>query len=324
MDINRYIYISAVAALQNLTKAAEELHISQPALTKAIRRTEEETGVQLFERRSNSLRLTYAGERFLNGAKNLIEAKNMLDREMLQIASGQRGKMSLGIHPEIAASWLPKMLPEFAVRYPDIEIEIIEATSEHFAAKILDGTMDFCIYTLPVYSDELDYEILGETPILLVSSETHPFAKDIAIAENSPNRPFLLDPQRMNGERFLTITKGRGMQYVGKQIFEKHGIKVNVVLRLESSNAVSQLAASGFGMCFATFKTCEELKMKADLNPVFYTLDNPVYTRKTMIAYKKGCRLSLPARTMIEMVKRAGRQRPQRIINVDRGEKSAT
>ena len=122
MDINRYIYISAVAALQNLTKAAEELHISQPALTKAIRRTEEETGVQLFERRSNSLRLTYAGERFLNGAKNLIEAKNMLDREMLQIASGQRGKISLGIHPEIAASWLPKMLPEFAVRYPDIEI----------------------------------------------------------------------------------------------------------------------------------------------------------------------------------------------------------
>ena len=179
------------------------------------------------------------------------------------------------------------------------------------------------IYTLPVYSDELDYEILGETPILLVSSETHPFAKDIALAENSPNRPFLLDPQRMNGERFLTITKGRGMQYVGKQIFEKHGIKVNVVLRLESSNAVSQLAASGFGMCFATFKTCEELKMKADLNPVFYTLDNPVYTRKTMIAYKKGCRLSLPARTMIEMVKRAGRQRPQRIINVDRSEKSA-
>ena len=112
------------------------------------RQTEEETGVQLFERRSNSLRLTYAGERFLNGAKNLIEAKNMLDREMLQIASGQRGKISLGIHPEIAASWLPKMLPEFAVRYPDIEIEIIEATSEHFAAKILDGTMDFCICLL--------------------------------------------------------------------------------------------------------------------------------------------------------------------------------
>lgn len=319
MDINRYRYIAVLAKTKSFTKASEELHISQPALTKAIQKTEEEAGLPLFDRKSSPLHLTFAGERFLNEAIKILNIQDTLEKEMSRIASGGKGKVIMGVPVESAASWLPKILPDFVAQHPDIEIAIVEGSSDDFEKRLLEGTIDLCIYHLPVYSKELEYEVLEERPIFLLSSDRHPFAGNINLELNSPRTPFFLDSRRLEGERFLTPTPEKGMCRVAMQILERHGVNVNVVLQLASNYTVSRLAAAGFGLCFTTYAAAERLKKSSDVSPVFYTLDDPIFTRKTIIAYRTGDCLSQAARAMLDLarIKIAGAPKQQIRIHYD-------
>jgi DNA-binding transcriptional LysR family regulator len=304
VDINRYRYLAAVARTRNFTKAAEELHLTQPALTKAIRKTEMEIGAVLFDRTANPLRLTYAGECFMNEVRKILNVQDTLDREMNKIATGQRGKVVVGVPIESASTWLPRILPKFMETHPDIEIDIAEGNSDSFERGMLDGTIDFSIYTLPVHSKDLDYEVIGEQPIILVSSCLHPFAKDADLSVNSPLCPQYLEPSRLNGEKFLTLTPDRGMYRTMTQILERHGVNANIILRLSSNYTISALAASGLGVCFSTCSAGERLRFVRDLHPVFYTIDDPVFARKTILAYRKGNCLSSAARDMLDISRR--------------------
>jgi DNA-binding transcriptional LysR family regulator len=304
MDINKYSYIMMVAQTRNITRAAQRLHISQPALTKAIRKMEEETGLPLFERdKKNPIRLTYAGERYLEEAKKILQIHRSLEEELREIAAGVKGKIEMGIPVETAATWLPHILPPFLERYPDVEIQIHEGNSASFERSMLKGTLDFCIYTLPVRSPELDYDIVNENPIFLVSSPRHLFARDIDLAANGPADPHYLVPQRLNGEKLLTLTSSQGMYRIAMQILERHNVQVKIALQLTSNYTISSLAAAGLGLAFTTQKAGMRMKNSPNLHPVFYTLDDPVFTRKMIIAYRKGNDLSPAAQKFVELAK---------------------
>lgn len=304
MDINKYGYVAMVAQTRNITRAARLLHISQPALTKAIRKTEEEVGLPLFDRDKKSpIRLTYAGERYLEEAKKILRIHRSLEEEMREIAAGVKGKIEMGIPVETASTWLPHILPPFLEKYPDIEIRIHEGNSAGFERGMLKGTLDFCIYTLPVRSPELDYDVVNESPILLVSSPKHLFAREIDLTVNGPEDPHYLEPQRLNGEKLLTLTSSQGMYRVAMQILERHDVQVEVALQLTSNYTISSLAAAGLGLAFTTHKAGVRMKNSQNLRPVFYTLDDPVFTRKMIIAYRKGNGLAPAARKFVELAK---------------------
>ena len=326
VDINRYRYVATLARTCNFTKAAEELHISQPALTKAVKKTEEEIGTPLFDRETSPIRLTYAGESFLKEAIKILNVQDTLEKEMNRIVTGRKGKVVVGVPVESASGWLPRILPDFAEKYPDIEIGIVEGNSDSFERELLRGTVDFCIYTLPVHSKDLDYEIVNEHPIYLVTSARHPFAKGADLARNSPYRPRYLDPQKLNGEKLLTMTPDRGMYRTDRgmyritmQILERHGIRAEVALQLTNNYTISSLAAAGFGVCFCSLPTCERLESARDLNPVFHSLEDPVFTRKTIIAYRRGNSLSEAAENMVNMVRARISGTTRRDIVVDHG-----
>ena len=109
MNTDIYHYLLTVAKTRNITRAAEMLHISQPALTKAIRRQEKELGVTLFDRTTSPLTLTYAGERYLESARKLLDIGSSLREEMKNIASGAKERVRMGITVERGA---PEEAPE--------------------------------------------------------------------------------------------------------------------------------------------------------------------------------------------------------------------
>ena len=316
MDINRYRYFATVAEMRNFTKAAEALHISQPALTKAIRRTEEEVGLRLFDRDTGPIRLTYAGERFLAEVRKILYVQDNLEREMTEIATGRKGKVTIGVPVESASRWLPRILPDFMAAHPDIEIDILEGNSDSFETGMLNGTIDLSIYTLPLGSKELDFQIVEERPIFLVSSGRHPLARGIDPASNGPRTPMYLEPPRLNGEKFLTLTPDRGLYRVAMQILERHGLTVDIVLQMTNNFTVSSLAAAGMGFCITTYGACERMKRIPDLYPVVYTLDDPVFTRKTIVAYRKGNLLSQAAQDFVDLTVSTMATVPQKEVTV--------
>ena len=316
MDLNRYRYFATVAEMKSFTKAAEVMHISQPALTKAIRKTEEEVGLTLLDRESTPLRLTYAGERFLGEVRKILYVQDNLEREMSEIATGKKGKVTIGVPAESASRCLPRVLPDFMATHPDIEIDIVEGSSDSFETGMLDGSIDLSIYTLPVHSKDLDFRIVEERPILLVSSNRHPLARNVDLGRNGPGTPSYLEPARLNGEKFLTLPPDRGLYRVAMQILERHGLTVDIVLQMTNSYTVSCLAAAGMGFCFTTFSTCERMQRVPDLHPVVYTIDDPLFTRKTIIAYRKGNLLSQAARDFVELTVSAMTKVPRRQVTV--------
>jgi DNA-binding transcriptional LysR family regulator len=315
LNINHYRYIAVLAKTRNFTKASEECRITQPALTKAIKKIEEEFGVTLFERGDVSpIRLTYAGERFLDEIRKIIGIQDSLMREMTDISEGRKGHLSIGVPVETASYFLPLIMPKFMEVHRDIEVGIIEGASDELEKGLLDGSIDFSIYALPSYSPNLNYEVVEEHPIYLVTSTSHAFARGVDLSKNSLQRPHYVPPKSLEGENFLTLPPNAGMCRVTMQILERHGINVNIKMRLSSNYTVSALAAAGAGICFSTYTAGVRMKKMLEVQPVFHTVDDPVFIRKTIIASRKGAALSPAARDMICITKRElAKMLPQKI-----------
>ena len=324
MNINHYKYISVLAKTKNFTKASEECLITQPALTKAIRKIEEEFNVTLFERRDISpMRLTYAGERFLDKIQKIISIQESLTQEMADISAGRKGHIAIGVPVETASYFLPLIMPKFMEAHRDIEVGIVEGTSDNLEKGMLDGSIDFSIYALPSYSPNLNYEVVEEHPIYLVTSVSHTFAQDVDLSKNDLRRPHYVNPKRLEGENFLTLTPNAGMYRVAMQILERHGVNVNISMQLSSNYTISALAASGVGICFSTYTAGVRMKKMLEIQPVFHTVDDPVFMRKTVIAHRKGASFSPASRDIIAIIRHTlAEMLPQkiRVVYDDPGE----
>lgn len=113
MNLREYQYVLKVAQLQNMTRAAEALYITQPSLSHYIARVEEELGVQLFNRLTTPLSLTPAGEKYVETAQMILELASGLKKELSEIAKGKKGVITLGMSHARASFFLPYFLPVF-------------------------------------------------------------------------------------------------------------------------------------------------------------------------------------------------------------------
>ena len=121
MNLREYQYVLKVAQLQNMTRAAEALYITQLSLSHYIARVEEELGVQLFNRLTTPLSLTPAGEKYVETAQMILELDSGLKKELSEIAKGKKGVITLGMSHARASFFLPYFLPAFRRKHPGIE-----------------------------------------------------------------------------------------------------------------------------------------------------------------------------------------------------------
>lgn len=131
MELRQLYYALKVAEERNFSRAAEKLHIAQPSLSQQILKLEKELDVSLFDRTTNSVELTYAGERFTEAAGRILDLTEQLKNEMRDISDVKKGKLVIGSMPMTGAHLLPIILPAFQAKYPGIEIHLVEETSRH-------------------------------------------------------------------------------------------------------------------------------------------------------------------------------------------------
>lgn len=316
MNTDIYHYLLTVAQTLNITHAAEMLHISQPALTKAIRRQERELGVTLFDRSSTPLKLTYAGERFLESARKLLDISAAMREEMKNIASGAKERVRLGITVERGTAWLPLILPQFVRDYPGVDVRVMEGTNAFFETAILNGQMDFCVSTLPIKSADIAYEVVNNAPIYLISSAEHPLARCADLKTNSPLRPQYIAPELLEGADFLMLTPSQGMCRITQHMLEKYALRVNIVMQMTSQRTITLLAAAGMGVTFTTYSGALLAAERKDLHTVFYTIEDPMYYRRNIIAYKRSRVFSPAVLALMERTKRAILEQPRCRIRI--------
>ena len=134
-----------IARLGNFTRAAEELHLAQPSLSRQISTLERELGSELFHRARGHISLTAAGEVLLPYARRMLADAGTVRREMAEIAGLRRGRVRLGAPPSLCASIVPEVVGAYRAAHPGIELEITERGSRGLVAALAEGALDLAL-----------------------------------------------------------------------------------------------------------------------------------------------------------------------------------
>lgn len=168
MDIKWIKTFIVAAKYENFRKASEELYLTQPAITKHIKRLEESLNIQLFERNGKSIALTSAGYHFLPHAREIIMKyeKGLSDFESWK--QGYKRKLMIATAPQIASSILPSILRNFIDQNPDIEVFIHVLNSYEIGEEISAGRADLGLTRIKPIQTNIDCQIVHEEPVILV------------------------------------------------------------------------------------------------------------------------------------------------------------
>lgn len=214
MDIDQLRYFLAVAERGSFTRAAEELTVSQPALSRSIKRLEDELGQPVFERKTRSVTLTDAGGLLQSRAR---QALAILDDTKAEISDdGQSGAVRVGAIPTVAPYFLPGLLRAFSTEFPSAHLIVQEETTDRLLKSCTQGEIDFAVLALPAPAKYLQVEELFEEELLLVLPPGHALVgqKKIVAQDIEPLPFVLLDEAHCLSDNIVSFCRQRAFQPV--------------------------------------------------------------------------------------------------------------
>lgn len=173
MDLLQLRYFQVVARMEHVTKAAQELSIAQPSLSKTILRLEKEIGVPLFERQGRAIRLNQFGRAFLGHVEALFQELEEGQRQVRDMAGLENGEISL-----VAASlhWLPDLLHRFQLLHPSVHFHLSQRSPAEMPQQLETGACDFCFLSTPLVKHGVKWRTLLTEELLLVVPADHRLA----------------------------------------------------------------------------------------------------------------------------------------------------
>lgn len=204
----------ALARTRNFTRAAEELHLSQPALSRAIQKLEDQLGQPLFERKPREVLLTDLGELLHERAREILQLVEDTFSELAE--AGRRGRIRLGAIPTIAPYFLPGVLSRFAELHPEVRVSVLEDTTEVLVKRCSLGEIDLAIVALPILARHLQVESLFDEELLLVLPAGHPLAgvKKLTMEAVEPHPFVMLNEAHCLSENIATFCRQHSVQPV--------------------------------------------------------------------------------------------------------------
>lgn len=212
MELRHLRYFEAVARHSHVTRAAAELHIAQPALSKQISQLEQELGVALFDRVGRNVRLTEAGEALLPHARAVMAQVEAARAEMAERIGLRRGRATVGTPPTVGTQLLPAVLAAFNKRYPGIELRLHEAGVQTLLDLLETGLTDVAVVTLPVDDEHLTVVPLFTEEMVVAVWREHPLAgRETVRIDEFEDAPWVLSPENYElREATLKACQGAG------------------------------------------------------------------------------------------------------------------
>lgn len=299
MDFRDLSYVLAIAKYQNITKAANALYITQPTLSKFLQTFEDQLGQKLFRKLGHRFILTYAGERYVERAKEILVLKKQLDQEMNDIVKNNYGSLKIAFPTMRGTYMLPCTLPIFSQMYPNIKLVVLEARSSKLEDMLLNGEADLAFFNLPVKSTNIDYEVIKHEEILVVMSVNHPLSHSGIIRDDC--KFSWLDLHLLKDEPFIMQIPGQRTRDTIEQLCKK--MDFTPTIRLETSNipAAVQLAAKGYGCFFVTETHLSHINQTEPI--ACFSVGNPRTTVDFVAGFRKNSYLPYHAREYITVVR---------------------
>ena len=302
MDFRELNYVLAIAKHGNITKAAESLYVSQPTLSKFLISLESDLGIKLFRKLGHRYQLTYAGERYVERANQILLTKAELDRELADMIKRDVGVLNVAYAHMRCTYLLPLTLPAFQKMHSNVKVNVFEGPSAENDKRLLDGQVELAFYSKPSDLNPLiQYETLTEEELLICTSAGHPLSR---YAQPNPGGRYpKLDVELLKNELVIMMYPDQRTRQITDAYLQDHGIKLDNVLYTSNLPAAMELVALGYGVAFI-FEV--HLRHRMQTRPIdCYSFGEPRTVTDFVAAYRKGSYLSRYARDFIEIARRA-------------------
>lgn len=285
MDIRQLEYFRTVANSGSLTKAARLLLVSQPTITVALQKLENEVGVSLFDRSQKQFTLTTEGKLFLDRVISVLNRLEEAVGELNSYKTLQSGHVRIGILPLIGSFLFPKILANFKKYHPNVQFTIFEKYSKSINTALEKGELDIGIFNQPNVSNLLHNIHLVKQEILVCLLKSHPLAKQKNISlKQLRNEPMILFSETSSDRKVIT------------QACLENGFAPNVILTTDQIESIKAFVSCGLGLSFMISSVPHK---GTDL--INIPLEEPLYL-DFCVAWKKDSYLSVAAKTFVDFL----------------------
>ncbi|MDI3257475.1 MAG: LysR family transcriptional regulator [Kyrpidia sp.] len=236
MDQSLLIFVT-VAKMKNFSRAAEALHMTQPAVSLQIRSLENKFGVRLLERTHRTVRLTQAGEMLLAQAQDILDRYEELAAMMDDLQQGEVGHLAIGASYTFGEYVLPRILAKFCKAYPRVSTAISIENTRQVAEGILRREHDVGIVEGELDHPELETFPLFEDELMVIVPAGHPLACG-----------FEADPDELAAQRWIVREPGSGTREAADRMFAATGLCPSAVMELGSTQIIKESVEAGLGV----------------------------------------------------------------------------
>ena len=241
MDLRQLRYFVAVATTKNFTRAAEQMHIAQPPLSRQIQLLEEELEVQLIQRNTRPVRLTEAGRLFYEQSLQVLHRVDQMKNTARQASRNQRQSISIGYVPSTLYGGLPMLVRMFRQRYPDTDVHLVDLGSIQQISELKSGRIDLGFGRIRTNDTTVARTVLREERLVLAIPPAWPLAADKGSVnlEDLEHRKLIVFPKE---------PRPSFADHVLGMLHEK-GIKLAEVHEVRELHAALGLVAAEVGLC---------------------------------------------------------------------------
>ena len=248
MNLKEQIYICTLARCGTITKAAEELFLTAPALSMFLSTLEKNLGVRLFQRTGKNLRLTPIGREYVHYAEQMIRLKEQFDHVLAQEIGMQKRTVRIGVQQRRAISAVPWLMARLSKELPNLHVVFKDGTFKELNKLLEQHQVDYILYTMDEPVADADYVVLKNEPILAALPHNHPCN---ACAKENPGMRFpYLEMANLDGQQFILPLPEQSLRLAVTSLLEENGVRPARIIELGHFEVIMRMVSQGMGIGF--------------------------------------------------------------------------
>ena len=292
-----FTYIYEVYRERSFSRAAKNLNVTQPALSSCIKKAEIELGTPLFDRSTLPVRMTEAGEIYVQGIKKILAAEKEMETQLSELSSLERGHLKIGGSSFYSACMLPRIVNAYCARYPGVDLEIMDAdTNELYRDADREG-IELILDGGSCDTQEFDHRVLMHEYLVFAVPTQDPINEelaDFALTREEllcgDKRVDCIDLRHFGGRKLILMQPGHDLHARAKTLLDRAGITQDDAFYVNQLTTAAGMAANGLGCTFLT-DSVARLWLNGGDQLRFYCLDGEIAHREVFLAWRrKGVR----------------------------------
>lgn len=285
IDQRRCKYVQTISECKSISKAAQQLYISQPSLSCFVKKLEEELGVKLFNRKKIPLELTAAGKQYMRYIKEFQALENKMNDEFSQMGINPASQMTIATLPFLGTYVLPKIIPKFANMYPSVDLNIQECGSKALIESLFDGKADLCLTNIPPVAENVNWVNLGTDRVIIAAPRTKQLEQRYDLTQNSPKKPLKIDLTELQNETFIVLHPWQNMRVVAEAICAHFHITPRERLEVSSLAIALSLVGCNRGITFVCQSSLSCIRPEVPM--VYFSVGDMESYTSIIAVYKK-------------------------------------